>query len=84
MAWLYLSPVALFGGLVVLDLFFIYWEYQSKRSIWAVPKHWYLNQILLLLAYSCLIFMSNMSLGILLSSICVLVVAIIDTDLHIQ
>lgn len=82
MTLIYLSPVPLFTTVVVLDSFMMFFEYQQKRKYWVLPIGWLLSNILILVCYSSLIFLSNMLLGIIICSCCILFV--LGCDLYIQ
>jgi hypothetical protein len=69
MTLLFWSPIPLFSVIIVVDGAIMAYEYKLKLKEWVVPKIWLLNQILLLASYGCLIFMVNMSLGIILSMV---------------
>lgn len=82
MGVLFWSPVALFTALAVIDSIIILYEYRLKLKEWVVPKVWILTQILCLVGYGSLIFLSNMTLGLIITSVCI--VAMLGFDAYLQ
>ena len=79
MSW---SPVPLFAGVAVIDTALMAYEYRVKLKQWVIPKCWLMSQILCLLACAFLIFLNNMKLGLIMSSIAIIVVLFSDFYLH--
>lgn len=78
MALMYWSPVLLFSALVVIEIGMIMIEYKFKLKEWLVPKAWVICNILNIISYASLIFLSNMIMGLLISSASILLILFID------
>jgi hypothetical protein len=81
MVLLHYSPIPLFIAIAIIDIAFVIYEYRYKLKIWTIPKIWLLSQILCILAYSMLIFLANMLLGIIITSVSLLIVIGLDVYL---
>jgi hypothetical protein len=82
MALMFMSPIPLFAGMVVIDISMMMYEYKVKSKQWAIPKLWLFCQMNCLIGYASLIFLSNMIMGLIIASICILLVVLIDSYLH--
>lgn len=82
MGLLFFSPVALFVVLVVVDAAILAYEYKLKIKEWVVPKVWVVSHVLCLTSYGVLIFLSNMSLGLIISAVCIVIMLVFDLYLQ--
>jgi hypothetical protein len=79
---MFISPIPLFAGMVVIDILMMIYEYGMKQKQWVIPKLWLLIQSCSLLGYGILIFLNNMKIGIIIASICILMLILCDIYLH--
>jgi hypothetical protein len=82
MAFMYMSPIPLFAGMVVVDVSMMMYEYNVKLKQWVIPKLWLVSQFSCLIGYASLIFLSNMQIGVMIASLCILFVIMTDLYLH--
>jgi hypothetical protein len=82
MALIILSPVPLFAAMALIDVVVSAYEYKVKLGEWVVPKLWLANQVLCIVGYAALIFLSNMLLGLIVGMTCVVAIIGIDSYLH--
>ena len=78
MALMFWSPIALFAAMALIDSAIMAYEYRLKLKEWVVPRVWLLAQILCIVAYASLIFLSSMLVGIIVASICIVIVLFFD------
>lgn len=76
------SPILLYAALWAIDIIMIYFTYKAKIKEWVVPKIWLIQNIVCLLSYGTLIFLSNMLLGLIITSVLTVFVLICDFYLH--
>jgi hypothetical protein len=78
MALLIYSPVSLFAAIALIDVGLSVYEYKIKLKQWVLPKLWLISNNICTVGCASLILMSNMYIGIITASLCVIIVICID------
>jgi hypothetical protein len=82
MALLIFSPIALFAALALIDVLLSVYEYKIKLKQWVLPKLWLISNNICTVGYASLILMSNMYIGIISASLCIITLMCIKLYLH--